>query len=69
MAMAAEQERADRLWLIPTEIVEPITFRHLMERFGGATAVHQGALEAGTIAVVAGGVDAIYPPENAGLCA
>jgi DNA processing protein len=30
-------------------------------------AAHEGSLETGTIAVVAGGVDAIYPPENAGL--
>lgn len=28
------------------------------------TAAHEGALEGGTIAVVAGGVDIIYPPEN-----
>jgi len=28
------------------------------------SAVHQGALESGTIAVVAGGVDVIYPREN-----
>jgi DNA processing protein len=31
------------------------------------TAAHEGALGAGTIAVLAGGVDDIYPPENAGL--
>ena len=31
------------------------------------TAAHQGALATGTIAVMAGGVDSIYPPENAGL--
>lgn len=31
------------------------------------TAAHQGALETGTIAVVAGGIDIIYPPENASL--
>ena len=30
-------------------------------------AAHQGALETGTIAVVAGGVDHIYPPEHARL--
>ena len=30
-------------------------------------AAHEGSLESGTIAVVAGGVDVIYPPENAGL--
>ncbi len=32
-------------------------------------AAHQGALEGGTIAVVAGGVDIVYPPENASLMA
>ena len=31
------------------------------------TAAHQGALEGGTIAVVAGGIDVIYPEENADL--
>jgi DNA processing protein len=31
------------------------------------TAAHEGALRGGTIAVLAGGVDDIYPPENAGL--
>ncbi len=31
------------------------------------TAAHQGALKQGTIAVVAGGIDHIYPPENAAL--
>lgn len=31
------------------------------------TAVHQGALESGTIAVLAGGVDVIYPRENSRL--
>jgi DNA processing protein len=31
------------------------------------TAAHSGALETGTIAVVAGGADVIYPPENAAL--
>lgn len=31
------------------------------------TAVHQGALLTGTVAVVAGGVDVIYPPENKAL--
>lgn len=30
-------------------------------------AAHEGALERGTIAVQAGGIDAIYPPENAEL--
>jgi DNA processing protein len=33
------------------------------------TAAHEGALATGTIAVLAGGVDDIYPPENAGLYA
>ncbi len=32
-------------------------------------AAHQGSLGTGTIAVVAGGVDAVYPPENAALYA
>lgn len=31
------------------------------------TAAHQGALEGGTIAVVAGGIDVYYPPENESL--
>ncbi|MBX2833919.1 MAG: DNA-processing protein DprA [Micavibrio sp.] len=31
------------------------------------TAAHQGALESGTIAVVAGGIDMIYPQENSDL--
>ncbi|MEQ8333958.1 DNA-processing protein DprA [Nisaea sp.] len=31
------------------------------------TAAHRGALESGTVAVVAGGADVIYPPENAEL--
>lgn len=31
------------------------------------TAAHDAALETGTIAVVAGGLDVIYPPENAAL--
>jgi len=31
------------------------------------TAAHQGALTTGTIAVLAGGVDVVYPPENQGL--
>ncbi len=31
------------------------------------TAAHKGALESGTIAVVAGGIDHIYPPENESL--
>ena len=31
------------------------------------TAAHAGSLEGGTIAVVAGGIDVVYPPENAAL--
>ena len=31
------------------------------------TAAHQGSLEIGTIAVVAGGIDIVYPPENEAL--
>jgi DNA processing protein len=31
------------------------------------TAVHEGSLSTGTVAVVAGGVDVIYPPENSRL--
>jgi DNA processing protein len=31
------------------------------------TAAHKGALESGTVAVLAGGVDVVYPPENAAL--
>lgn len=30
-------------------------------------AAHQGALKTGTIGVIAGGLDHVYPPENAGL--
>jgi len=30
-------------------------------------AAHEGALETGTAAVVGGGIDVVYPPENAGL--
>lgn len=33
------------------------------------TSAHAGAMESGTIAVVAGGIDIIYPPENAQLYA
>jgi DNA processing protein len=32
------------------------------------TAAHQGSLESATIAAMAGGLDRVYPPENAGLC-
>ena len=31
------------------------------------TAAHRGALQTGTIGVVAGGIDMVYPPENADL--
>jgi len=31
------------------------------------TAAHQGSIEAGTVAVIAGGIDVAYPPENAAL--
>jgi len=31
------------------------------------TAAHEGALKSGTCAVVAGGIDVVYPPENAAL--
>ncbi|CAA7612888.1 DNA-processing protein DprA [Magnetospirillum sp. SS-4] len=31
------------------------------------TAAHQGALASGTVAVMAGGADVVYPPENEGL--
>lgn len=31
------------------------------------TAAHRGALPTGTIAVMAGGIDVVYPPENTGL--
>ncbi|HEU4961799.1 MAG TPA: DNA-processing protein DprA [Sphingomonas sp.] len=31
------------------------------------TAAHVGALDGGTIAVIAGGIDIVYPPENAAL--
>lgn len=34
---------------------------------GMDTAAHRGSLETGTIAVVAGGIDRIYPPENRDL--
>lgn len=33
------------------------------------TAAHEGSISTGTIAVVAGGIDKIYPPENADLMA
>ncbi|HTW35666.1 MAG TPA: DNA-processing protein DprA [Rhizomicrobium sp.] len=33
------------------------------------TAAHEGALATGTCAVVAGGIDVVYPPENASLYA
>jgi DNA processing protein len=36
---------------------------------GVDAAAHQGALASGTIAVLGGGVDDIYPPDNAGLYA
>jgi len=32
------------------------------------TAAHLASLDTGTVAVVAGGIDVIYPPENAKLC-
>lgn len=32
------------------------------------TAAHRGSLESATIAAMAGGLDRVYPPENAGLC-
>lgn len=31
------------------------------------TAAHTGSLDSGTIAVIAGGIDIVYPPENRGL--
>ncbi|WP_395679664.1 DNA-processing protein DprA, partial [Inquilinus sp.] len=31
------------------------------------TAAHEGAFATGTLAVLAGGIDIVYPPENAGL--
>src|SRR6185436_2824340 len=31
------------------------------------SAAHQGALDSGTIAVIAGGIDIVYPPENEAL--
>ncbi len=34
---------------------------------GVDTAAHQGSLETGTVAVVAGGIDVVYPPENQSL--
>ena len=34
---------------------------------GVDTAAHVGALEGGTIGVIAGGIDVVYPPENAEL--
>lgn len=34
---------------------------------GVDTAAHHGALDTGTIGVIAGGIDVVYPPENAAL--
>ena len=34
---------------------------------GVDTAAHVGSLDSGTIAVIAGGIDVVYPPENAAL--
>ncbi len=34
---------------------------------GVDTAAHAGSIDSGTIAVIAGGIDIAYPPENAGL--
>lgn len=31
------------------------------------TAAHAGSMESGTVAVIAGGIDVVYPPENKGL--
>ena len=33
------------------------------------TAAHEGSLQSGTVACVAGGIDVVYPPENAALMA
>jgi DNA processing protein len=38
---------------------------HPAWRGGIDTAAHEGALATGTVAVVAGGIDTVYPPENA----
>ncbi len=34
---------------------------------GSDTAAHKGSLKTGTIAVMAGSIDVVYPPENASL--
>lgn len=35
--------------------------------WGIDTATHVGSIEGGTVAVIAGGIDVVYPPENRAL--
>src|SRR5437763_448457 len=63
-------EQLDWLRLIRTENVGPVTFFQLLRRFGSGlargidAAAHLGGLPSGTVAVVAGGPDIVYPEEN-----
>jgi len=53
------------------KLAEELGQRHMIVTSGLArgidTACHKGALQYGTVAVIAGGIDSIYPPENKDL--
>ena len=78
----ASYERSHGWLLRPTQCVRQLTFftRTLARELGAAeyvidprlalgidVAAHERTLETGTIAAVAGGVNAVYPLEHAGL--